>query len=70
VKEANNTGNSGGPLVNMAGEVIGINSVKIAEVGVEGMGYAISIYEAVPVIQELITTGPVIRPSLGIWKRG
>lgn len=70
MKEANNTGNSGGPLVNMAGEVIGINSVKIAEVGVEGMGYAISINEAVPVIQELITTGHVIRPSLGIWKRG
>jgi serine protease Do len=61
-----NPGNSGGPLVNMAGEVIGINSVKIAEVGVEGMGYAISINEAVPVIQELITTGYVVRPSMGI----
>ena len=49
-----NPGNSGGPLVNMAGEVVGINSAKIAEVGVEGMGYAISINRAIPVIQNLI----------------
>ena len=61
-----NPGNSGGPLVNMAGEVIGINSVKIAEVGVEGLGYAISINEALPVIQELINTGYVVRPWLGV----
>jgi serine protease Do len=51
-----NPGNSGGPLVNMNGEVIGITSVKIAAVGVEGLGYAISIDEAIPVIQELLTT--------------
>ncbi len=38
-----NPGNSGGPLVNSSGQVIGINSIKIATVGVEGMGYAISI---------------------------
>ena len=38
-----NPGNSGGPLVSMRGEVIGITSAKIADVGVEGMGYAISI---------------------------
>jgi serine protease Do len=38
----------------MQGEVIGINSVKIASIGVEGMGYAISINEAIPVIEELI----------------
>jgi len=60
-----NPGNSGGPLVNMAGEVIGINSIKIAEVGVEGMGYAISINEAMPIIKELISTGYVVRPWLG-----
>ncbi len=41
-----NPGNSGGPLLNMKGEVIGITSAKIAEVGVEGMGYAISINSA------------------------
>ena len=61
-----NPGNSGGPLVNMAGEVIGITSVKIAQVGVEGMGYAISTNEAIPIIQSLITTGYVIRPWLGV----
>jgi serine protease Do len=49
-----NAGNSGGPLVNMQGEVIGINSLKIASAGVEGMGYAISINQAIPVIEELI----------------
>ncbi|MDD4859159.1 MAG: trypsin-like peptidase domain-containing protein [Dehalococcoidales bacterium] len=61
-----NPGNSGGPLVNMAGEVIGITSAKIAEVGVEGMGYAISTETAVPIIQELVNNGYVIRPWLGV----
>ncbi len=61
-----NPGNSGGPLVNMAGEVIGITSVKIAMVGVEGMGYAISIDTAIPIIQELVWKGYVIRPWLGV----
>lgn len=48
-----NPGNSGGPLLNLAGKVIGINSAKVAEVGVEGMGYAISMEEAWPVIEKL-----------------
>ncbi len=61
-----NPGNSGGPLVNMAGEVIGINSVKRAQVEVEGVGYAISTNEAMPTIDELITTGYVVRPWLGV----
>jgi serine protease Do len=61
-----NPGNSGGPLVNLSGEVIGITSAKIAEVGVEGMGYAISSQEAVPIIEQLINTGYVIRPWLGV----
>jgi len=61
-----NPGNSGGPLVNMAGEVIGITSAKIAMVGVEGMGYAISIDTAIPVIDQLILRGYVIRPYLGV----
>lgn len=51
-----NPGNSGGPLVNMRGEVIGITSVKIASIGVEGLGYAISINEAIPIIEELIAS--------------
>ncbi|MDH5696595.1 MAG: trypsin-like peptidase domain-containing protein, partial [Dehalococcoidia bacterium] len=61
-----NPGNSGGPLVNMAGEVIGITSAKIAEVGVEGMGYAISSQEAAPIIEQLVKTGYVVRPWLGV----
>jgi len=61
-----NPGNSGGPLVNMAGEVIGITSAKISAAGVEGMGYAIPSQEALPIIQQLISTGYVIRPWLGV----
>ncbi len=61
-----NPGNSGGPLVNLAGEVIGITSAKIASVGVEGMGYAISIDTATPIIEELVTQGYVTRPWLGV----
>ena len=61
-----NPGNSGGPLVNMAGEVIGMNSVKTVQVEVEGVGYAISINEAMPIIQQLINNGYVTRPFLGV----
>ncbi len=61
-----NPGNSGGPLVNMKGEVIGITSAKIAAVGVEGMGYAISTKTAMPIIEQLIRQGYVTRPWLGV----
>ncbi len=61
-----NRGNSGGPLVNVAGEVIGITTVKIAQVDVEGVGMAISSKEAMPIIQQLINTGYVVRPWLGV----
>ena len=61
-----NPGNSGGPLVNTAGEVIGITSIKMAAVGIEGMGYAISVNNAKPVIEDLIRQGYVIRPWLGV----
>ncbi len=61
-----NPGNSGGPLVDMSGEVIGITSLKISQVGVEGMGYALSINQALPVINTLITSGTIVRPWLGI----
>jgi len=61
-----NPGNSGGPLVNTAGQVVGIDSLKISQVGVEGMGYAINISEALPIINTLISTGYVVRPWLGI----
>jgi len=49
-----NPGNSGGALMNMQGEVIGINSVKAGESGVEGMGYAISMTKALPIIETLM----------------
>jgi serine protease Do len=61
-----NPGNSGGPLVNLSGEVIGITSAKVAQIGVEGMGYAISIDTAMPIVQELINKGYVVRPWLGV----
>ena len=50
-----NPGNSGGALLNSRGEVIGINSVKYADTDVEGIGYAIPISTAAPIIEELIT---------------
>jgi len=61
-----NPGNSGGPLVNLAGEVIGITSAKLSAVGVEGMGYAISSNTASPIIEELVQTGYIVRPWLGV----
>jgi serine protease Do len=61
-----NPGNSGGALVNAAGQVIGINSLKIAESGVEGLGFAIPANDAQPVIQQLISKGHVPRPYLGV----
>jgi len=61
-----NPGNSGGPLVNLAGEVIGITNAKIADIGVEGMGYAISIDTAAPIIQALVNVGYITRPWLGV----
>lgn len=65
-----NSGNSGGPLINMAGQVIGINSMKLAGSNdgssVEGMGFAIPSNEVVKIINQLIKNGKVSRPSLGI----
>lgn len=52
-----NPGNSGGALLNANGEVIGINSVKFASTEIEGIGYAISMKIATPIIQKLITDG-------------
>ncbi len=49
-----NPGNSGGALLNMRGEVIGINSAKLASSQIEGMGYAIPISTATPIIEELM----------------
>ncbi len=65
-----NEGNSGGALVNAYGQVIGINAVKISSSSVEGMGFAIPISEAKPIIEDLIQYGYVKgRPVLGISAR-
>lgn len=61
-----NPGNSGGALININGQLIGINSMKINEAAVEGIGFAIPVDSALPIIQELETTGTVTRPFLGV----
>jgi len=62
-----NPGNSGGALVNMNGQVIGINSAKYAATGYEGLGFAISINEALPIIKDLMDYGTVQgRSMLGV----
>ncbi|MFC5559729.1 S1C family serine protease [Ureibacillus thermophilus] len=61
-----NPGNSGGALVNIAGELVGINSMKIAESAVEGLGFAIPINTVIPIIEELEKNGEVKRPTMGI----
>ena len=62
-----NPGNSGGALVDADGQVIGINSAKISQEGVEGLGFAIPINAARPILQDLITNGKVVRPYLGLY---
>lgn len=65
-----NPGNSGGPLVNEAGQIVGINSMKLASntdgTSVEGMGFAIPSNEVVKIINQLVQNGKVERPSLGV----
>ncbi|HLR53576.1 MAG TPA: S1C family serine protease [Pseudogracilibacillus sp.] len=61
-----NPGNSGGALINLEGQLIGINSMKINESMVEGIGFSIPIDAAKPIIEELEETGEVTRPYLGI----
>lgn len=61
-----NPGNSGGALINASGELVGINSLKISESGVEGLGFAIPSNEVQTIIKELIEKGQVTRPYLGV----
>ncbi|MDP2718487.1 MAG: trypsin-like peptidase domain-containing protein [Dehalococcoidia bacterium] len=59
-----NPGNSGGPLLNLSGNVVGINTAIVG--GAQNIGFAINMTTARPIIQELITSGRVIRPWLGV----
>lgn len=61
-----NPGNSGGALLNSAGEVIGINSLKIAKDGVEGIGFAIPSNDVIPLAEEMMKSGKIERPYLGV----
>ena len=60
-----NPGNSGGALVNADGEVVGINSAKVAVSGVEGIGFAIPVNSAKPILDELAHHGRIARPYIG-----
>jgi serine protease Do len=61
-----NPGNSGGALINTQGQVVGINSLKISETGVEGLGFAIPSNDFIPIVNQLIKDGKVERPYLGV----
>ena len=61
-----NPGNSGGALINMKGQLIGINSMKISQMIAQGIGFAIPIDSARPIIEELEKNGKVTRPYLGV----
>ena len=62
-----NSGNSGGPLINAYGQVIGIASAAVTKSYGEGIGFAIPIDEAIPIIEDLIKNGRVTgRPTLGV----
>ena len=61
-----NPGNSGGALVNMQGQLIGINSMKIAESAVEGIGLAIPVNSVIPIIEDIEQYGEVKRPYMGV----
>lgn len=61
-----NPGNSGGALINSSGQVIGINSLKISDSGVEGLGFAIPSNDLIPIVNEIIENGKIERPYLGV----
>ena len=61
-----NSGNSGGPLCNSNGEVIGITNMKIASSSIEGMGFAIPIDTAISYADSIISGKSIVRPYLGV----
>lgn len=62
-----NPGNSGGALVNDRGQLIGINTIKISDTSVEGIGFAIPINAALPILYELMDKGYISKPYIGIY---
>ncbi len=61
-----NPGNSGGALVNLAGELVGITSMKLSDTSVEGMGFALPINDVIKEIEQIKANGKVSRPVLGV----
>lgn len=62
-----NEGNSGGALVDLSGKVIGINTMKIADAGVEGLGFAIPVEQVMKTVDELMAHGKIARPYIGVY---
>lgn len=63
-----NSGNSGGPLINIYGQVIGVTNAKLTSyyTTVEGIGFAIPVATTKPIVDELIANGKIVRPVVGI----
>lgn len=61
-----NPGNSGGALVNIRGQVIGINTLKISKEGIEGLGFALPINDVKKIVSELMANGKLTRAYLGV----
>lgn len=61
-----NSGNSGGPICNIRGEVVGITSSKLSGTGIEGIGFAIPINSVMDVIENIETGKEIVRPYLGV----
>ena len=62
-----NEGNSGGALVDLEGNLVGINTMKIADTGVEGLGFAIPTHDVMTIVDDLMVDGKVSRPYLGVY---
>lgn len=62
-----NEGNSGGALVDLDGRLIGINTMKIADTGVEGLGFAIPVNDVMKTVDDLLLHGKVVRPYIGVY---
>lgn len=69
ITAAVNAGNSGGPVYNSRGEVIGVVTAKYADEGIEGLGFAIPINDAVSIAKQIIEKGYVAGAGLGITGR-